>query len=117
MRRRTLCLVLLCAAAASAARFACVSTATGSPCVLSPSPPFRLPTAQRSGSARAVAERTLQALVDATPEFGKDVEMRLVETTEDPHVAGWSITTHQQTIDGIPIVGAVLKVQCPLTTS
>eukprot|EP00727_Mastigamoeba_balamuthi_P011706 m51a1_g7158 hypothetical protein (546) ;mRNA; f:13353-15546 len=61
------------------------------------------------GSARAVSERTLQALVDAAPEFGKDVEMRLVETTEDPHVAGWTITTHQQTIDGIPIVGAVLK--------
>eukprot|EP00727_Mastigamoeba_balamuthi_P001522 m51a1_g11367 hypothetical protein (900) ;mRNA; f:14738-22761 len=61
------------------------------------------------GGPRAAAERTLQALVDSTPEFGKDVEMRLVETTEDPHVAGWPITTHQQTIDGIPIVGAVLK--------
>eukprot|EP00727_Mastigamoeba_balamuthi_P011710 m51a1_g7161 hypothetical protein (390) ;mRNA; f:31589-36740 len=59
-------------------------------------------------SAACMAERTLQALVDATPEFGKDVEMRLVETMEDPHVAGWSITTHQQTIDGIPIVGAVV---------
>eukprot|EP00727_Mastigamoeba_balamuthi_P011711 m51a1_g7162 hypothetical protein (1188) ;mRNA; f:37299-42336 len=50
-----------------------------------------------------LAERTLQALVDATPEFGKDVELRLVETMEDPHMAGWSITTHQQTIDGIPV--------------
>eukprot|EP00727_Mastigamoeba_balamuthi_P002854 m51a1_g12566 hypothetical protein (621) ;mRNA; f:23-2907 len=60
--------------------------------------------------SRTVAtERTLQALVDASPEFGKDVEMRLVEIMEDPHVAGWSITTHQQTIDGIPIVGAILK--------
>eukprot|EP00727_Mastigamoeba_balamuthi_P006972 m51a1_g2896 hypothetical protein (421) ;mRNA; f:455334-460411 len=66
------------------------------------------------GATRAaVAERTLQVLVDATPEFGKDVEMRLVETMEDPHVAGWSITTHQQTIDGIPIVGALLKARLP----
>eukprot|EP00727_Mastigamoeba_balamuthi_P001518 m51a1_g11363 hypothetical protein (453) ;mRNA; r:696-6578 len=56
----------------------------------------------------AVKDHFSEALMDATPEFGKDVEMRLVETTEDPHVAGWSITTHQQTI-----VGAVLKVQCP----
>eukprot|EP00727_Mastigamoeba_balamuthi_P007337 m51a1_g3223 hypothetical protein (497) ;mRNA; r:70321-74573 len=64
------------------------------------------------GSARAMAERTLQALVDSTPEFGKEVEMRLMDTMKDPHVAGWTITTHQQTIDGIPIVGAVLKAKC-----
>eukprot|EP00727_Mastigamoeba_balamuthi_P014810 m51a1_g9955 hypothetical protein (289) ;mRNA; r:46319-47234 len=63
-------------------------------------------------------ERTLGILLEETPEFGEHLEMHMIgEPLDDPHVSGWSISTHQQSIDAVPIVGALLKVLLSPTRS
>eukprot|EP00727_Mastigamoeba_balamuthi_P002291 m51a1_g12059 putative bacillolysin (688) ;mRNA; r:2176-4929 len=63
-------------------------------------------------------ERTLGILLEETPEFGEHLEMHMIgEPLDDPHVTGWSISTHQQSIDAVPIVGALLKVLLSPTRS